>query len=75
MSDTLRKVIAVLALVAAIIGVVLALSLAFGFNWYQPLEHLPEPIFLAAMVAGILCEIWAVILIAGSILVRLGVGK
>lgn len=71
-SQKARGAIAVLALVAAIVGVLLALSTAFGL---QALERLPEPLLPIAVVAGTLCEIWAAILIAGSILIRLGVCK
>lgn len=68
-----KGAVAVLVLVTATIGVLLALSLAFGLNWYRSLEHLPRPVFLAAVVAGTLCEIWAAILIARSVLARLGI--
>lgn len=78
MSSTSQKAkgaVTVLVLVAATMGVLLALSSAFGLSWYQSLEHLPRPVFLAAVVVGTLCEIWAAILIAGSVLVRFGIWK
>lgn len=75
MRNLFRRIVGMVALMAAFAGLVFAVLSALAASspkWYELFEKLLSP---AVLVGVVLCEIWFGVLIIGSILIQLGIWR